>query len=178
MRNENDEMIVCILPRSYQDSTQALSDIATYKEQTCIDIDIRKHKKKRSVDANAYFWTLCDKLAVELNKEYNNITKTEIYREYIKNYSTPIPLPIREDAVEDFNKNWEKGGIGWICEVVDNSKIPGYKLVHAYYGSSTFDTEEMSRLINAIVEDCKELGIETRTPEEIENLLSLWEQAK
>ena len=62
--------------------------------------------------------------------------------------------------------------------MVDNSKIPGYKLVHAYYGSSTFDTEEMSRLINAIVEDCKELGIETRTPEEIENLLSLWEQAK
>lgn len=43
-----------------------------------------------------------------------------------------------------------------------------------YYGSSTYDTAQMSRLINIIVEECKAQGIETRTPDEISKLVSLW----
>ena len=178
MRNEKDELIVCLVPRTYQDSKQALNELTKLQDIEELDIAIHKHKQKRSLDANAYFWVLCDKLAIELNKEYDNITKVEIYQNYIKNYSTPVPLPIKGDAVDAFSKNWEKGGIGWICEVVDDSKIPGYKLVHAYYGSSTFDTQEMTIIINAIVEDCKAMGIETRTPEQIQDLLNLWEQTR
>lgn len=68
---------------------------------------------------------------------------------------------------------WNKNGIGWQTEVMD-SKIDGCKNVVLYYGSSTFDTKQMSRLIDNIVQDCKELGIETLTPQQLDALKEEW----
>ena len=58
------------------------------------------------------------------------------------------------------------------------SKIEGCTNVILYYGSSTYNTEQMSRLINLVVEDCKAQGVETMTPDEINRMLSLWGGAK
>lgn len=49
-----------------------------------------------------------------------------------------------------------------------------FKIINAYYGSSSFNSKQMSRLINDVVEDCKVYGIETKTPEEIKSLLESW----
>jgi hypothetical protein len=47
-------------------------------------------------------------------------------------------------------------------------------VIRAYYGSSTYNTKQMSRLIDAIVEDCKEMDIETLTPRELDAMKSRW----
>lgn len=135
--------------------------------------EIQRKRKKRSNDANAYFFTLADKLAERLN-----IPKTEIYRNYIKEIGgVSETVCVRNEAVEKLCEGWKHNGLGWQTDTIP-SKIQGCTNVVLYYGSSTYNTEQMSRLINLIVEDCKVQGIETRTPDEIANMLSLWESER
>lgn len=139
-----------------------------------LDIEVALHREKRSKDANAYFWQLCGKLSAVLR-----IPPVEIYRRYIRDIGgNYVVVPIREEGVDLFCYTWEhergKRKLGWLTETFP-SKIAGYVNVKAFYGSSTYDTAQMGRLIDFLVEDCKENGIETRTPNEIADLLSLWE---
>lgn len=83
-------------------------------------------------------------------------------------------LPIKNEAVEKFRQAWNKNGLGWICEEIGKSKIEGYTNVKAHYGSSSYDSKEMSRLIDSIVEDCKMQGIPTDTPEQIARYKEAW----
>lgn len=136
------------------------------------DIEISRHREKRSLDANAYCWVLLGKLAAVLG-----IPKTEIYRELIKDIGDNFEiLPIRKKAVETFCSNWENRGLGWIAERQGYSKIKGYENVVVYYGSSVYDTKQMSTLINLLVEECKEQGIETLPPEKLAAMTERWNQ--
>lgn len=137
------------------------------------DYELVRQKKKRSLDANAYFFVLADKLAEKLN-----IPKEDIYRNCIKEIGGVSDVVcVRNDAVEKLCEGWRHNGLGWQTDTFP-SKIEGCTNVILYYGSSTYDTEQMSRLINNIVEDCKIQGIETRTPDEIADMLSLWGEAR
>lgn len=132
-------------------------------------VSIKNLEKKRSLDANAYAWALIGKLSKALK-----VPKEEVYRNYIKEIGNFEPLPIKNERVQAFAEIWQTKGTGWILEVVDDSKLRGYKLCHAYYGSSVYTTEEMSRLIDMIVADCTEQGIETLTPDELDALKRSW----
>lgn len=137
------------------------------KSLNCI---LKPYRKKRSLDANAYFWVLCGKLAAKTRQK-----KNDIYRSLIKEIGDNFEIvPIRNDAVDTWCKNWEKNGEGWQCEILGNSKLDGYTNVCCYYGSSTYDTVQMSNLIDSIVFECKEQGIETMTPDELERLKAAW----
>lgn len=134
-----------------------------------LSIEMKPFREKRSLDANAYFWVLADKLAEKLNS-----TKEEVYKNYIKDIGGNSGIVCVEDkAVDKLCEVWESRGIGYQTDVFP-SKLKGCTNVVLYYGSSTYDTKQMSRLIDSVVEDCKEQGIETKTPDEIENLKSLW----
>lgn len=139
-----------------------------------LDIDIKIHREKRSNDANAYFWTLCGKLSAAIR-----VPPVEIYRQYIRDIGDNyIIVPVRHAAVDLFCYAWEydhgKKKMGWITDTM-TSKLEGYTNVVAYYGSSTYDKAQMGRLIDFLIEDCKENGIETKTPDEVANMVSLWE---
>lgn len=148
------------------------SAITIYEElmrEEKLSIKVSKFRDKRSLDANAYCWVLMDKLAEKLN-----VTKVEIYRNAIKDIGGNSEIVcVQNKAVEKLRDGWCKNGIGWQTDTMP-SKIEGCTNVILYYGSSTYDTKQMSLLINNIVEDCKAQGIETRTPEEIARMLSLW----
>ena len=133
-----------------------------------LEVEIKPYRKKRSKNANDYLWVLCTKIA-----ENQGISPVEVYRKEIREVGVFEPLPIREDAVERFSRAWEQRGIGWFTVLVDDS-FPGYKKVFAYYGSSTYNTADMSRLINNTIEDARALGIETATPQELSLLLDTW----
>ena len=135
--------------------------------------EIERKRKKRSTDANAYFFTLADKLTERLN-----IPKTEIYRNYVKEIGgVSETVCVKTEAVQKLCEGWRHNGLGWQTDTVP-SKIDGCTNVILYYGSSTYNTEQMSRLIDLVVEDCKVQGIETRTPDEIADMLSLWESER
>ncbi len=131
--------------------------------------EIKEYKKKRSLDANSYCWVLCKKIADVLR-----ITKEEVYRKAINEVGKFEILPIKDEAVKTFINAWTSKGVGWICEVLNKSKLDGYTNVIAYYGSSIYDTKEMSILIDNIVQEAKQLEIETMSPREIEQLMSMW----
>lgn len=134
-----------------------------------VDVTVKKHREKRSLDANAYSWVLLDKLA-----EATGTPKSEIYRREVRDVGgNTETVCVREKSVQKLCDGWNKNGIGWQTEVMD-SKIDGCKNVVLYYGSSTFDTKQMSRMIDNIVQDCKELGIETLTPQQLDALKEEW----
>lgn len=146
--------------------------IEQLKNEDKLDIDIKKYRKKRSLDANAYCWVLCDKIAKELSKDGIITTKEKIYTEAIKDIGTFEPMIVEEKAFENFKRIWEKQGLGFLIQEI--AKKDKCIKVHCYYGSSTYDSKEMSLLIELLVEEAKQLNIEVKTKQEIESLLEMW----
>ena len=134
-----------------------------------LSIKISKYRKKRGLNANSYCWKLIGDLSEKLN-----IPKEEIYRKYIRESGVYRRIEVNEKAVDTIIHVWGLNGIGWIAEKVDYSETKGFVSVFLYYGSSTYNTKQMSRLIDSVVTDCKEQGIETKTPQEIARLIDLW----
>lgn len=127
-----------------------------------LTVTVKEFRQKRSLSQNAYLWVLLDKLGAKLNR-----SKEDIYKIYVKDYGVFEPLPIRNDAVERFIANWSKNGLGWFTEDMGESKLNGYTKLIAYYGSSTYNSKEMARLIDAVIQDCEEQGIQTMPLSEI-----------
>lgn len=134
-----------------------------------LDLRITEHRGKRSLDANAYAWVLMDKLS-----EKTGVDKETIYRETIKNIGgNTDTVCLREDAAERFVSMWREKGLGWFCETF-TSRLRGCTNVIVYYGSSTYDTRQMSRLIDLLVQECKEQSIETLPPERLAAMKEGW----
>jgi len=159
-------------------SQRAVSAILERVGQT-IEIETQK-AKKRSNDANSYLWELCDRLAEVLHN-----TKDEIYKEMIRRVGHFEDATYYEDEHEDqkafrgrlsrIGDDWDSRGLGWQTELVSYDDEFGSAILRHYWGSSSYNTREMSRLIDEAVYECSELGIETRAPEELASLLSAWE---
>lgn len=134
-----------------------------------LTMKISQWRNKRSLDANAYCWVLMSKLAEKLN-----IPKSEIYRRMIRDIGGNSDVVcIQNKAVDSLCEGWERNGLGWQTERTP-SKLDGCTNVVLYYGSSTYDTAQMSRLINNVVEECRMQGIETKSDEELSSLMNQW----
>ena len=134
-----------------------------------LNIEVKKYRKHRSKDANSYFWKLCTELADKLE-----MNKDDVYRYYIQQQNVFKDIEISSDATDTFITAWKMHGTGWIAEKVDYSERDGFDKIRAYYGSSTYNTKQMSRLIDSIIQDCKLQGIPTDTPEQIARYKEAW----
>ena len=141
-----------------------------FKQDKSKKYEVKEVKQKRSLDSNAYAWVLLGKLQDKLH-----IAKEDIYKSLIKEIGSYEVIPVKNEAVERFRQAWSKNGLGWITETT-KSKLEGFTNVIAYYGSSTYNTSEMSRLIELIVQECKQQDIETMTPNELNSLLESWDK--
>ena len=131
------------------------------------EYDLKIHRQKRSNDANAYMWQLADKIASEVG-----ITKEEVYRSHIKEVGVFTDIQIQTSALQSFIDGWEHNGIGWFVDIIQ--KCDMVTRVRVYYGSSSYDSKQMARLIENIVQEAKQLNIETLTPDELERMVSAW----
>ena len=137
------------------------------RKYTCT---IKEFRNKRSLDANAYMWVMVGKIAAAILN-----TPEEVYKGYIRDVGDNYEIfPVRNEIASVFPDIWAKDHIGWIAEDIGKSKIPGYTNFRCYYGSSMYDTKQMSRLIDLVVQDCKELGIETLSEMELSRLKEEW----
>lgn len=146
--------------------------VNTLEDDKEYELNISKVVKKRSNDANRYFWELVGKLSEKIQ-----VSPEDIYRTYIRdiggNYEV---MPIKDEAVDTWKSIWRSRGIGWQCDVLGESKLRGYTNVICYYGSSTYNSKQFSRLIELCIEDCKSQGIETMTPTELESLMANYKE--
>lgn len=134
-----------------------------------LQVEIRTAPKKRSMDANAYFWTLADKLAKKLFT-----TKDEIYRELIQRVGVFKYALVRKEDKSEIVKEWEHNGTGWIAQE-EYYPSKDYVQLRLYKGSSVYSTSEMARLIDELILECKEQGVDTLTPKEKDELLQRWD---
>lgn len=134
------------------------------------EYEIKAKKSLRSLDANAYAWVLMDKLSAA-----TGVPKTDVYRNAVRDVGGNSEIVcVKAEAAPTLRKIWESRGLGWQTED-DISKLPGCVNVILYYGSSTFDTRQMSRMIDNLIQDAKAVGIETMPPDKLAALLGEWE---
>lgn len=146
-------------------------DVGTVQE--CFDglagkdlsIEVKRWRERRSLDANAYLWVLLQKMAEVLHS-----SKDEMYLEMLDKYGQFASMLVRPDAVDRMTEYWRtvrvlgEVGVGSECRVE----------MLCFYGSSTYDTREMAVLIDGVVSECRELGIETLPPDELAALKDAW----
>lgn len=120
------------------------------------ELVIKEHRKRRSKDANAYFWEFLDQLATKMR-----MGKRELYRELIRDIGGVSTIVCtKNEAVPVLIDKWSQNGIGWFADI-EESKIEGCSNVILYYGSSTYDSSQMSRLIDRLIFECNIVGIDT-----------------
>ena len=141
------------------------------KQSRLYDAEIKQHREKRSLDANAYYWKLCGELAKAIGDK-----PEKIYRCHIRDIGNFEAICIQEKALKSFEALWTSGHIGRFIET-RATKLAGCVTVLAYYGSSDFDKREMSQLIDNCIQDCQAVGIETLTPDKLELLKEEWGRA-
>ena len=129
--------------------------------------EITKAKKKRSLNANAYAWKLISEIGDVVRK-----SKEEVYKDMLKHYGQSNVVSVRSDIdVSRFFDYYDVAGES----VLNGKKFTHYKV---YTGSSEYDTREMSILIDGIVQEAKNLDIETMTPLELARIKEDWGSAK
>ncbi len=139
------------------------------------DLEEHKEKKHRSLDSNAYFHVLCDKLRQKLGISMARC-KNHLIADYgrVMYIEEGVPLIYKTNAPEDYMMELET--IHTKCVKVSEENGKPVFFYRVYRGSHTYDTTEMAKLIQGTIEECKVQDIETATPEEIAHMAMLWEQ--
>ena len=141
------------------DFTQSYDNL---KDKT-LNIEIKEHKQKRSLNANALLWKLCNELGNKLR-----ISKEEVYLMALKNYGQSEVISIQSDVnIQGYFKYFEEIGTGKI----NNKEFTHYKI---YKGSSEYNTLEMSILLDGVVQEAKEQGIQVLSASEIDLIKREW----
>ena len=144
--------------------------LSEFTEGQELEVNMKRYSPKRSTNANAYMWTLIGDLA-----HLMKTTSNEIYLTYIRDYGKRTVSPIEEDMAELMIQAWGEKGLGYIAERMPrDSKLEGYVNIVFYFGTHLYSKEEFSALLEQIVDDCKEHGIDTRPPEEIASLVEAY----
>lgn len=131
-----------------------------------LNLTAKIHREKRSLDANAYAWVLMQKIAEAIHTD-----KWSVYLMMLERYSPVFThINVRPEAVERVMGEWRTVKVLGPIQVNGSSGIQ----LQCYFGSSTFDSKEMSSFIDGIVSECKEMGIETLPPDEIERMRREW----
>ena len=133
------------------------------------DYVLQKKRQKRSLDANAYAWVLIGKISDRVHIERDRVYQGAIRQ--IDGVSEIIN--IKNEAVDQFREAWSHNGVGYQTDIL-NRKSDGTTDLMVYFGSSTYNTKQMSKLINQLVMTAQDLGIETEDPNNIKSLLDQW----
>lgn len=139
--------------------------------------DLIPHKdiKKRSLDSNAYFHVLCDKLRQKLG-----ISMARCKNELIASYGQCFyvedePMVYKTNAPEEYMRELET--IHTKCVKVSEENGKPVYFYRVYRGSHSYNSAEMAALIKGTIEECLQQGdIEVATPDEIAHMASLWDK--
>ena len=132
--------------------------------------EIKQFRQKRSADANAKCWAMLRELSAAVG-----IPDVEIYKNIVREVGPYKEFNMTVDEAKTFRVAWERLGTGWPVEQVDYTPDGERVLLRAYYGSSTYNTRQMSMLIDHIIQDCQAVGIETMSDRERSLLLEDWD---
>lgn len=147
---------------SVNEKSLILPEYEKLKDCKKLRIEAKKYRNRRSLDANAYLWVLLQKIAEVLRTD-----KWSVYLQMLKRYGQFTYIVVKPGAVEAVKKQWRE------CEEIGEIDVNGTKAVQmlCYYGSSTYDTKDFSILLDGVISEAKDLGIETLPSEELERMM-------
>lgn len=150
---------------SVNEKSTIIPEYEKLKDCKKLRIEAKKYRNRRSLDANAYLWVMLQKMAEVLRSD-----KWSLYLQMLKRYGQFTYIVVKPNAVEGVKKQWRE------CEEIGEVDVNGTKAVQmlCYYGSSTYDSQQMAHLIDKVVEECEELGIETISPTELQQMKERW----
>lgn len=126
-------------------------------------VEIKEHRKKRSLDANALLWACIGEIAGSLTTD-----KWTVYLTMLRRYGEFVRIAVPEGEVENIRKQWREieviGDYGGVTELL------------CYYGSSTYDSKQFSRLLNGVVSEMEEMGLTPPESGEMMRTLKAWEK--
>lgn len=154
----------------------ALQMTHEYKDGARVALQVKKHREKRSIDANSYYWLLLGKLA-KVHKISNNYCHNKMLRSYgvfeeIDGRPVCVVVPDTDEAEKKADES-ETYHIKPTSQVKEGKDGKMYRTYILLKGSHEYDTAEMSRLISGLRDECTQVGIPVETPDEIAQLLSL-----
>lgn len=133
------------------------------KEKDKLSIEVKPYRERRSLNANAYAWSLIGQIA-----DIVRAGKDEIYLKLLKRYGQSELISVLSHVpIGNYVKYYEEAG---------ESKLNGKMFTHyrVFKGSSEFDTREMSIFIDGVVSEAKDLGIQTETPNQLAEMKARW----
>ena len=145
----------------------SLNEIEKIKNLDKLSIEAKKYREKRSLDANALLWACLSDIAMALRTD-----KWNVYLMMLKRYGKYTYICVKPNVVEAVKAQWRE------CEEIGTIKINGQEAVQllCYFGSSTYDTKEMSVLIDGVISEMKEMGLETPESREVKRAIEEYEK--
>ena len=131
-------------------------------------LEIKNYFEKRSLNANRYFWRLCGDIAEALQTD-----KETIYQSILQEAGQWVDIECTKDTLKPLKAKFSYSEIVHEDFLTDDPKI----VLRGYFGSSSYDSREMAKLIDCAVHQCQELDIPTWSQEEIDNLITEWEKS-
>lgn len=124
-------------------------------------------KEIRSGEANKLLWECIGKLAKFQNKD-----KWEVYLESLKKYGQYTYSCINPEAAEAFKEKWRE------CEEIGELEINGQKYIQllCFFGSSTYTTKEFAQLLDGVIQDMVDAGMDRPLSKEMKRALEQWNQ--
>lgn len=144
-------------PRSYD---QTAGDV--------IEVDIKKFREKRSLNANRLLWDCLGEIAEALRTD-----KWNVYLMMLKRYGKYTYICVKPNVVKSVKAQWRE------CEEIGEININGEKAVQllCYFGSSTYDSKEFSVLLDGVVSEMKEMGLKAPSEREFDMVIESWKKS-
>ena len=142
-----------------------VSTLAPTLKEKAYEVEIKEYKPKRSLNANSYSWLLQGEIAHKLKRRID-----DIHKEMVLQYGVIEVLSIDKRAFESAKRLFD------YYDILGESELNGKTVIHlkAGIGTHLYNTTEMARFIDGCVAEAQDLGIDTRTPDQIAEMKSLW----
>lgn len=144
----------------------AAAEIDKIKDEQKLSIEATKYRKKRSLSANALLWACLGEIATVLRTD-----KWDVYLLMLKRYGKFTYICVKPNVVEAVKAQWRE------CEEVGKITLNGQEAVQllCYFGSSTYNTQEMSVLLDGVISEMKEIGLQPPMSSEMKRALEEWD---
>lgn len=141
---------------------EEIRDIYERLKDADLDIDIKQHRERRSKDANALLWKCISEISTAISAD-----KWDVYLRLLRRYGRYTYVCIKPEALDSMMRQWRE------LEVIGEIEINGQKAVQClcYFGSSTYNTQEFSELLDGVVTEMENVGLKAPPSEEMQRSL-------
>ena len=170
MKTRDGKWIISIV--TPEDFTEEFDDL----KDKDVNVTIKKAGKKRSLDANAFAWVLINQIAekLQIKEPKSGWTPIEVYRAAVREVAGACNVHmVRVEEADEIFKDWVDMGIGFQVEVMASPR-EGWLEALFWKGSHLFNSEQMSALINILIQEANQQGIPTMPDEEARKLIGEW----